>query len=77
MYGTLEPVWVERHNLMPYYPKGERTLLVVGNYQQAEQEIILPTAYQNVLLNNYQDIVEEHGTVRLHGYQILILEMCV
>ncbi len=63
---------------MPYYPKGERTLLVVGNYQQAaEQEIILPTAYQNVLLNNYQDIVEEHGTVRLHGYQILILEMCV
>ena len=52
MYGTLEPVWVERHNLMPYYPKGERTLLVVGNYQQAEQEIILPTAYQNVLLNN-------------------------
>ena len=44
---------------------------------EAEQEIILPTAYQNVLLNNYQDIVEEHGTVRLHGYQILILEMCV
>lgn len=30
----------------------------------------------NVLLNNYHDIVEEHGTVRLHGYQVLILEMC-
>lgn len=77
VYGTLEPVWVEQHNLMAYYRKGERTLLVVGNYQRAEQEIVLPTAYQNVLLNNYPDIAQEHGTIRLHGYQVLILEMCV
>ena len=75
VYGTLEPVWAERHNLMAYYRKGERTLLVVGNYQRESQEIELPVMYQNVLLNNYKDIVEDRGTIRLQGYQVLVLEM--
>ena len=75
VYGALEPVWEERHNLMAYYRKGERTLLVVGNYQRAAQEIELPMVYKKVLLNNYKDIVEDNGTVRLQGYQVLVLEM--
>lgn len=77
VYGALEPVWADQHNLMAYYRKGERTLLVVGNYQRDDQEIKLPTAYQNVLLNNYHDIAEVSGTIRLHGYQVLVLEMCM
>ena len=77
VYGALEPVWEERHNLMAYYRKGERTLLVAGNYQRDEQEVKLPAAYKNVLLNNYHDIVEENGTITLHGYQVLVLEMCI
>lgn len=75
VYGTLEPVWEDKHNLMAYYRKGDKTLLVVGNYQRQEQEIELPAAYRKVLLNNYADIVEENGTIRLHGYQVLILDM--
>lgn len=75
VYGALEPVWAERHNLMAYYRKGERTLLVVGNYQRAAQEIELPVIYKKVLLNNYKDIVEDKGTIRLQGYQVLVLEM--
>lgn len=75
VYGALEPVWEEKHNLMAYYRKGDKTLLVVGNYQRQEQEIALPAAYRKVLLNNYADIVEENGKIRLHGYQVLILEM--
>ena len=27
------------------------------------------------LLNNYQNIVEDNGAIRLQGYQVLILEM--
>lgn len=77
VYGDLEPLWRERHNLMAYYRKGERTLLVVGNYQREEQEIKLPGTYQNVLLNNYRDIAEDKGTITLHGYQVLILEMAI
>lgn len=75
VYGSLEPVWAERHNLMAYYRKGAQTLLVVGNFQKDEQEVKLPAAYRNVLLNNYHDIAQENGTIRLHGYQVLVLEM--
>lgn len=75
VYGTLEPVWRERHNLMAYYRKGERTLLIVGNFQRERQEITLPAPYKKVLLNNDKDIVEEKGTITLQGYQVLILEM--
>lgn len=75
VYGELEPLWAERHNLMAYYRKGDKMLLVVGNYQKEEQDIVLPAAYKNVLLNNYADIAEENLTIRLYGYQVLILEM--
>lgn len=75
VYGTLEPVWRERHNLMAYYRKGERTLLVVGNFQKDTQEITLPAPYKKVLLNNDKNIVEHDETITLQGYQVLILEM--
>lgn len=75
VYGTLEPVWRERHNLMAYYRKGERTLLVVGNFQKEKQEITLPAPYKKVLLNNDKNIVESNETITLQGYQVLILEM--
>ena len=74
VYGALEPLWQNRHNLMAYYRKGNPTLLVVGNFQKEVQQIVLPAAYQNVLLNNYENIVEDNGTVTLQGYQVLILE---
>ncbi len=75
VYGTLEPAWEDRHNLMAYYRKGGKTLLVIGNYQKDGQEITLPSEYRKVLLNNYPDIVEEDNTIHLQGYQVLILEM--
>lgn len=75
VYGSLEPVWEERHNLMAYYRKGERTLLVVGNYQREPQEIALPAMYKRVLLNNYKDMAEEKGIIKLQGYQVLVLEL--
>lgn len=75
VYGALEPVWEDRHNLMAYYRKGDKTLLVVGNYQWEEQSVTLPGVCRNVLLNNYPDIALENGTLRLYGYQVLILEL--
>lgn len=75
VYGTLEPLWQERHNLMAYYRKGSPTLLVVGNFQKEEQEIALPAAYRNVLINNYRDIAGTQTRINLHGYQVLVLEL--
>lgn len=75
VYGALEPLWQERHNLMAYYRKGSPTLLVVGNFQKEAQEIALPAAYRNILLNNYHDIAGSQTRITLHGYQVLVLEL--
>lgn len=75
VYGTLEPVWEDRHNLMAYYRKGDKTLLVVGNYQRASQTITLDVPYKKILLNNYKDAPKSSQAIELQGYQILILEM--
>ncbi len=75
VYGALEPFMEERHNLMAYYRKGDKTLLVVGNYQWAEQEIELPGACRKVLINNYPDVVLDGNKIKLHGYQVLVLEL--
>ncbi len=75
VYGALEPVWEDRHNLMAYYRKGDRTLLVIGNYQTGEQSVELPSGFRKVLLNNYHGMAAEGRVLRLYGYQLLILEM--
>ena len=75
VYGSLEPVWEERHNLMAYYRKGKKMLLVIGNYQKETQEIALSSAHKKVLINNYHDLDEDGGVIRLKGYQALVLEM--
>ncbi len=75
VYGTLEPAFRKQHNLMAYYRRGDKTLLVIGNYQSGKQAVTLPLPYTKVLLNNYADITREGSTILLHGYQVLILEM--
>ena len=75
VYGALEPFMEDRHNLMAYYRKGDKTLLVVGNYQWDEQEITLPSECKKVLINNYPDMVLDGNLVKLHGYQVLVVEL--
>ena len=75
VYGDLEPFMEDRHNLMTYYRKGNKTLLVVGNYQWEEQEITLPSECKKVLINNYPDMVLDGNSVKLHGYQVLVVEL--
>ena len=75
VYGALEPFMEDRHNLMAYYRKRDKTLLVVGNYQWEEQEITLPSECKKVLINNYPDMVLDGNSVKLHGYQVLVVEL--
>ena len=75
VYGALEPFMEDRHNLMAYYRKRDKTLLVVGNYQWDEQEITLPSECKKVLINNYTDMVLDGNSVKLHGYQVLVVEL--
>ena len=75
VYGALEPFMEDRHNLMAYYRKRDKTLLVVGNYQWDEQEITLPSECKKVLINNYPDMVLDGNSVKLHGYKVLVVEL--
>lgn len=75
VYGELVPYLEERHNLMSYFRKGDKTLLVMGNYQNEEQTVELPAACKKVLINNYPDMNLADGAISLHGYQVLVLEL--
>lgn len=75
VYGSFEPAWEDQHNLMAYYRKGDKTLLVIGNYQNETQDVTLQSAYQKVLLNNDTSLSRDGNTIHLQGYQVLILEM--
>ncbi len=75
VYGILEPAFRDRKNLMAYYRRSDKTLLVIGNYQRQEQSVTLPAAYKKVLLNNYEDIAQDGTSILLHKYQVLILEL--
>ncbi len=75
VYGTLEPVWEDHKNLMAYYRKGEKTLLVIGNFQKEEQEICLDSPYKKILLNNDTSFKQQCRHLTLTGYQVVILEL--
>ena len=75
VYGILEPVWEDRHKLMAYYRKGEKNILVIGNFQKEEQTVELPSAFKKVLLNNDSTFKIEENLLFLNGYQAVILEM--
>lgn len=73
VYGTLEPLWEERHNLMAYYRKGTKTLLVIGNYQKDAQSVTLPEGFHRLLLNNDSRYDRNNDQLILQGYQAVIL----
>lgn len=75
VYGDLIPYLEDRHNLMAYFRKGERTLLVAGNFQKKSQDIQLPQKCQRVLLNNYPNADITDRVLHLKDYQAVILEL--
>ena len=75
VYGDFVPYMEDRHNLMAYYRKGDKTLLVLGNFQKAPQTVKLPASYKEILLNNYPALKITEDSVVLDDYQAVILEL--
>lgn len=75
VYGETIPVWEDLNNLMAFYRKGEKTLLIAANYQKEPQTITLDAPYKNILLSNYADIEENNMQITLNSYQVIVLEM--
>ena len=75
VYGDFVPYMEDRHNLMAYYRKGDKTLLVLGNFQKEPQTVKLPAPYKKILLNNCPELNTAGDSVILGDYQAVILEL--
>lgn len=75
VYGETLPWLSEQHNLMAYLRRGERTLLVAGNFQAEEQDMLLPGPVRALLLNNLESFSQNGESVHLLPWQLLVLEL--
>lgn len=76
-FGRFEPYMRETKNLIAYYRRGEgQTLLVLANFQNEPQTVMLPEAAGNVILNNCERVdLDDNGCITLGGYQAVIIEL--
>lgn len=76
-FGRFEPYMRETKNLIAYYRRGEgQTLLVLANFQNEPQTVMLPEAVGNVILNNCASVdLDDDGRITLGGYQAVIIEL--
>ena len=76
-FGRFEPYQRETKNLIAYFRKGEgQTLLVLANFQNEPQTVVLPEAAGNVILNNCASVdVDDDSRITLAGYQAVIIEL--
>ena len=76
-FGRFEPYMRETKNLIAYYRRGEgQTLLVLANFQNEAQTVMLPEAAGNVILNNCASVdLDDDGRITLGGYQAVIIEL--
>lgn len=91
VYVQLIPYLEEEKNLIAYFRKGEKTLLVLANFQKDPRKVQLPAPAKKVVLNNKESVNwgcprdnGEQGTFRkdtrgmeieLSGFQYVLLEL--
>ena len=67
VYGQLIPYLEEEKNLIAYFRKGEKTLLVLANFQKDPRKVQLPAPAKKVVLNNKESV--NWGCPRDNGEQ--------
>ena len=75
VYGETVPWLAEQHNLMAYLRRGERTVLVAGNFQGEPQDMRLPAPLRKLLLNNLETLDTEGETLHLAPWQLAVAEV--
>ena len=75
VYGETEPYLPEEKDLMAYFRRGDRTLLVAGNFRSEERTMPLPGEIRALLINNLPELSAADGAVRLAPWQFLVLEL--
>ena len=74
VYGDFVPFMAEEDRLMAFYRKGEKTLLILGNYRKEERELELPAPVKKLVLSNAEPRITGRKII-LSGYEATILEL--
>ena len=74
VYGDFVPFMADEDRLMAFYRKGEKTLLILGNYRKEERELELPAPVKKLVLSNAGPRITGRKIV-LSGYEATILEL--
>jgi len=73
-YGEFRPYLPEVENFMSYFRGvGDGQLLVAGNFQRGEREVVLPEGFGEVVLGNLEGARIEDGRLFLRGYEVVVL----
>lgn len=75
VYGETVPWLKEQRNLMAYLRRGERTVLVAGNFQGEPQDMRLPAPLRKLLLNNLETLDADGETLHLAPWQLAVAEV--
>ena len=75
VYGETVPWLPEQHNLMAYLRRGEKTVLVAGNFQGETQDMRLPAPLKKPLLNNLETLDADGETLHLAPWQLIVAEV--
>ena len=74
VYGDFVPFMADEDRLMAFYRKGEKTLLIIGNYRKEERELELPAPVKKLVLSNAEPRITGRK-ITLSGYEVTILEV--
>lgn len=74
VYGDFVPFMADEDRLMAFYRKGEKTLLILGNYRKEERELELPAPVKKIVLSNAEPRITGRK-ITLSGYEATILEV--
>ena len=75
VYGETVPWLKEQRNLMAYLRRGEKTVLVAGNFQGEPQDMRLPAPLKKLLLNNLETLDADGETLHLAPWQLIVAEV--
>lgn len=74
VYGDFVPFMADEDRLMAFYRKGEKPLLILGNYRKEERELELPAPVKKLVLSNAEPRITGRK-ITLSGYEATILEI--
>ena len=79
VYGKFAPYKPEQKNLLAYSRVGEKSVMVIANYQKDAQTLSLPSKINKVLLSNTSKTLDNSSSnsteIVLSPYELLVVEM--